>query len=150
MKEQDEKKYLPLGRHQFYYVDDTSEIDYNFYLTWSPERQADVKVKKFGSKWGVGPTPMDLIHYPSGHKTFKACCRSWPEQPTDGFVFIDSSYKTTELVDELAQLIRGKNFLYYIKIYANKKNHEAFVIYHPSLEDDEDFQIFMNYVRLTR
>lgn len=150
MTEKNEQRFLQLGKHQFYYVDEDSEIDLDFYLTWEPALQADVKVKKFGSKWGDGPTPIDLIHYPSGNKTFKACRRSWPEQPAEGFVFIDSGYQKTELVDELAQLIRGKKFLYFIKIYANKKTHEAFVIYHPNLEDDEDFQIFMNYVRLTR
>ncbi|MCK9529507.1 MAG: hypothetical protein M0R77_02925 [Gammaproteobacteria bacterium] len=150
MMDTGEKKHLPLGENHFYYLDDKSEIDLNFYLTWSDQMKSDVKVAKFGAKWGAAPTPIDLIHHPSGHKTFQAIRRAWPDGREDGFKFIESSYKTTQLTDDLAQMIRGKNFLYYIKVFANKKDHRAFVIYPPELEEDEDFQAFMTYINLTR
>lgn len=150
MMDTGDKKYLPLAKHHFYYLEDKCEIDYNFYLTWTDQMKSDVKVAKFGAKWGRSPTPMDMIHHPSGHKTFQAIRRAWPDGREDGFKYIETYYKTTELTDDLISLIRGTKLLYNMKVFTNKKDMNAFVIYPPELEEDEDFQTFMNYINLTR
>ena len=142
--------YVQLGQDHFFYIDDMCEIDLGFYLTWSDQQKADVRVSKFGAPWGRAPTPIDFIHHPSGHTTFKAMRRSWPDQRPDGFKYIDSTYKKSELVDDVATLIRGKKFLYQMKVFTNKKNHTGFILYPPHLMEDEDFQTLVNYVNLTR
>lgn len=136
-----------LGSHHFHFISKPYEIELALYSRMTDEEKQNIKVKKFGAKFGDGPTPIDIIRYPSGMKTFRGIRRSYESPFSTATRLLDWS---VELEDDLGRLIKGPAINEHVDIFVDRAVPAGYVRIDNDCINDPDIQTLCNYIQLTR